>query len=47
MWDGQSVKKPLKWKLKKLLTVVYYILMSLVLIACLCVICLLEIAKYW
>ena len=41
MWDGQSVRKPLKSKLKKLLITVYYLLMSLVLIACLCVICLL------
>ena len=45
MWDGQSVRKPLKWKLKKLLTVVYYLLISLVMIASLCLICLLEIYK--
>ena len=46
MWEGQSVKRPLKWKLKKLLSAVCYMLMSLVLIACLYVIYLLEIAKY-
>lgn len=34
MWDGQSVKKPLKWKFKKLLTAVCYLLMLLALTAC-------------
>ena len=46
MWYGQSVKRPLKWKLKKLLTAVYYLLMTSVLIACLYLIYLLEFAEY-
>lgn len=46
MWDGQSVKRPLKWKLKKLMTVIYYMLMAFVLTACLYMIYLLEIAEY-
>lgn len=45
MWDGQSVKKPLKWKFKKLLTAVCYLLMLLALTACMFVVYLFEISR--
>ena len=47
MWEGQSVKRPLKWKLKKLLAAVCYLLLLLALTVSLFVVYIFKIYKFW